>query len=144
MAKVKGIITKYQTLFIFFWLPIILWMGLIYFLSSFHKLQASPVGWQDFIFRKTAHFTEYAILNILCYRALKNTTKLNLAKILFWSFLITFLYALSDEYHQTFVSGRTGRFFDIGIDSMGNLFGLLFSWKLIYFLPRKIRGIVLS
>lgn len=144
MKKVKRIITKYQTLFIFFWLPIILWMGLIYFLSSFHKLQASPVGWQDFILRKTAHFTEYAILNVLFFRTFRNTTKLDLTKRLLWSFILTFLYALSDEFHQTFVSGRTGRPFDIGIDSLGNLFGLLFSWKLIYLLPRKIREIVLS
>ena len=135
MKKVRRIV--------FFWFPTILWMGIIYFLSSFHKLQASPISWQDFIVRKTAHFTEYAVLNILCYRALKDTTSLSLAKRLFLSFIITFFYALSDEYHQTFVSGRTGKPFDIGVDSLGAAFGLVFSWKLIHLLPEKIRDIVL-
>jgi len=65
-----------------YWLPVIIWCSLIFFLSSFHKLEASPVGWQDFIIRKTAHFTEYAILFVLFYRAFKNTTKYSFKKII--------------------------------------------------------------
>ena len=110
----------------FFWLPPIFWMGLIYFLSSFHKLQASPVGWQDFIIRKAAHFLEYAILFVLYYRGFKNTSKMNFRRIFFLSLLLTVSYALTDEYHQTFVSGRTGRLFDLGVDSLGAFFGLIF------------------
>jgi VanZ family protein len=107
------------------WLPVIFWCGLIFYLSSFHKIQASPVGWQDFIIRKTAHFSEYAILFLHFYRAFKNTTKFYFKKIIWLSFCLTVLYALSDELHQTFVSGRSGRFFDIGIDTLGALFGLI-------------------
>lgn len=113
-------------------------MGLIFFLSSFHKLQASPVSWQDFIVRKSAHFLEYAILYFLFYRALKNMTKFPIREILSIAFALTFLYALTDEYHQTFIDGRTGKFFDIGVDSLGAVAGLIFSWKTA-FLPEKIR-----
>lgn len=125
-----------------FWLPTALWMGLIFYLSSFHKLQASPISWQDFIIRKTAHFLEYAILCILMNRGFKNTTGFSIKKRLFWSLVLTVLYALSDEFHQTKVYGRTGKAFDVGVDFMGALFGLIFSWKVISFLPEKIKKIL--
>jgi len=125
-----------------FWLPPVLWMSLIFFLSSFHKLQASPVGWQDFVIRKLAHFCEYAILCFLCYRGLKNTTKVSLAKGLLLAFFMAVLYALSDEYHQTFINGRTGRSFDIWVDSFGAIGGLLFVLKLVKLLPEKVRKII--
>ena len=127
-----------------FWLPPVLWMSLIFFLSSFHKLQASPVGWQDFVIRKLAHLGEYAILCFLYYRGLTNTTKISLVKSLLLAFFMAVLYALSDEYHQTFINGRTGRSFDIGVDSFGAFFGLFFSWKIIPFLPEKIKKILLE
>ena len=47
--------------------------------------------------RKLAHFTEYLILCIL--------------------------YAFTDEYHQTFINGRTGQILDVLIDSSGSLLG---------------------
>lgn len=125
-----------------FWLPPVLWMGLIFFLSSFHKLQASPVGWQDFVVRKLAHLGEYAALCFLFYRGLRNTTKVSLAKVLLLAFFMTVLYALSDEYHQTFINGRTGRFFDIWVDSFGAIGGLLFVLKLVKLLPEKVRKII--
>lgn len=124
---------------IFYWLPPILWMGLIFFLSSFHKLQVSTVGWQDFITRKLAHFTEYAILYVLFYRGLKNTVNWSFLKLLIISFLLTIGYALTDEYHQTFVSGRTGKTFDIGVDSLGALFGLILAGKIFNLLPEKYK-----
>lgn len=124
---------------IFFWVPPLLWMGLIYFLSSFHKLQASTVSWQDFVIRKAAHFTEYFVLFTLLNCGLKNTTKLTPGKRLASALLLTILYAVSDEFHQTFVSGRTGKSFDIGIDSLGGILGLLFSWKLVNLLPKELQ-----
>lgn len=128
---------------IFFWLPPVLWMGLMFFLSSFHKIQVTDVGWANFVTRKLAHLIEYAILCFLFFRGLKNTLKLNLHQILALAFLLTVLYALSDEYHQTFISGRTGRFLDIGIDSLGALLGLLFSWKIVNLLPERIKKVIL-
>ncbi len=107
-------------------------MGLIFFLSSFHKLQASPVSWQDFIIRKTAHFLEYTVLFLLSFRSLKNTTTLSKKKLILIAFLITVLYAISDEYHQTKVNGRTGKLTDVSIDSLGAIFG---AYLTKYFYP---------
>lgn len=124
-----------------YWLPPLLWMGLIFWLSSFHKLQASPVSWQDFIIRKTAHFLEYAILFSLYFRAFKKTTQFSIKKIIIFSLFLTILYSISDEYHQTKVNGRTGRIFDVLVDSLGGLFGLYFSVSLIKKLPPLIKKV---
>lgn len=128
--------------YIFFWFPTLAWMAVIYFLSSFHKMQASPVGWQDFIVRKTAHFIEYLVLCILINRSLKNTSSLSLVKRLVLALALTVLYAISDEYHQTFVNGRTGKIFDIGIDTLGAFFGLIFYWKLVKLLPEGLQKLI--
>ena len=116
--------------FLFSWFPAFFWMGFIYFLSSFHKLQASPVSWQDFVIRKTAHFLEYAILCLLYFRGLKNTTKISFKKSLILAFLMTVFYAFTDEFHQTKVNGRTGRIFDIGVDALGAFFGMILAKKI--------------
>jgi len=130
--------------FFVYWLPPLVWMGLIYFLSSFHKLQASPVGWQDFVVRKSAHFLEYAVLFILVNRGFVFTFNLPLKKRLLLALLITAFYTVTDEFHQTKVNGRTGRPFDIGVDSLGAIGGLLFVVKLIKFLPDKLRKIIVN
>lgn len=125
---------------IIFWLPSIVWMVIIYYLSSFHKLQASVVGWQDFIVRKLAHFLEYTLLFIFYNFSLKRTTKILYRKRLIYCLILTVIYAITDEYHQTWVSGRTGKPFDIGVDSLGAFFGYLIVWKLASFFPKKIRS----
>lgn len=115
--------------FLSYWLPPFLWMALIFWASSFHTLRASPVGWQDFMIRKTAHFLEYAILFGLNLRALKNTTKLSLSRAYILSFVLALLYAISDEFHQIFVDGRTGMARDIFIDAAGIVGGWLAARK---------------
>ncbi|WP_027626165.1 VanZ family protein [Clostridium lundense] len=77
----------------------------------------------NFIVRKVAHFTEYFILSLLLINALKENYNLN--KTLKFAILITFLYACSDEFHQLFVPGRSGRFKDVLIDTSGGLLVVL-------------------
>jgi len=126
-----------------YWLPPLVWMGLIYFLSSFHKLQASPVSWQDFVIRKTAHFLEFAILFVLYNRGLAKSIQLPIKKRLFLALALAIGYAMTDEFHQTMVLGRTGKPFDILVDSLGALAGFLFVVKLVYLLPGKVQKIIL-
>lgn len=130
--------------FLVYWLPPLVWMGFIYFLSSFHKLQASPVGWQDFIVRKTSHFLEYAILFVLYNRGLSSTTRLPIKKRLFLALALAIGYAMTDELHQTTVLGRTGKPTDILIDSLGAVAGLLFVIKLVRLLPGKMQKVFLK
>ena len=76
-------------------------------------------------FRKLAHVTCYLILTILIFNVLKRLTKKKLIFYNICSFIIAFIYACTDEIHQTFVSGRTGQFTDVLIDSIGIIIGLL-------------------
>lgn len=77
----------------------------------------------DFAVRKAAHFTEYFILYMLLFNAMYND--FNKKTALFFSLLIVFLYASTDEYHQLFVPGRSGKFRDVLIDTSGGALGLL-------------------
>lgn len=72
-----------------------------------------------FIVRKGAHFTEYFILFILCYRVVSLYVKNKFTMI--YCVLFVFLYACSDEFHQLFVDGRSGAFRDVIIDTSGGI-----------------------
>lgn len=97
------------------WAPVALWAGLIFTLSSIPSLDTGLGTW-DIVLRKLAHVAEFAVLGALVYRALKREP----AAIAFAS-----LYAVSDEVHQSFVSGRQGSPVDWIIDTAGAVAGVL-------------------
>ena len=77
-----------------------------------------------FIVRKTAHFTEYAILGILFYFFYRQTLpQKNGLRLFVLAILSSFLYACTDEIHQLFVPGRSGQFTDVLVDTLGASFG---------------------
>ncbi|MEP6757347.1 MAG: VanZ family protein [Chthonomonadales bacterium] len=65
------------------------------------------------------HATEYAIVVLLCSKALQTFTKWNYKKCIGATMLFAVLFAASDEWHQTFVPGRDGCIRDVLIDSAG-------------------------
>lgn len=74
--------------------------------------------------RKSAHFIAYLILGILSMYAIdeeKNSKFAWFTKAL----LICVLYAMSDEFHQRYVPGRSGELKDVLLDSTGSLVGIL-------------------
>lgn len=77
----------------------------------------------QFIVRKGAHFTAYMILGILVYLLILQIKNINKRYLLSWK--ICTLYALSDEFHQLFVPGRSGEVRDVLIDSSGSFIGIL-------------------
>lgn len=101
------------------WLPVLLWAGLIFALSSVPDLGTGLGGW-DLVLRKIAHVAEYAVLGALLARA---TARANLA------FALGTLYAISDEIHQSFVPGRAGSPLDVAIDAVGVTIGVAL-WQL--------------
>jgi len=104
-----------------FWLPAIFWMLIIFSFSAHPAIQTSQIDWQDFFLKKTAHFMEYAILTGLYIYALKRTTHHTWSCIILFAICLSSLYALSDEFHQTFVPGREPRIRDVIIDITGSL-----------------------
>ena len=91
-------------------------MGLIFFFSAQPDL-SSGLGVIDLIARKLVHAAEYALLCFLWWRALRTVTTPALALV--GAFALSVGYAISDEYHQTFVEGRNGSPIDVAIDSAG-------------------------
>ena len=108
-----------------YWLPLGLWMGVIFILSAQPSLPPAPDTLLDFVLKKTAHMIEYGILAFLLSRALSRGQGTFSRSALAAAFVITVLYAASDEYHQTFVPGRHGKLMDVGFDVAGALVSLL-------------------
>jgi len=84
--------------------------------------------------RKTAHFTVYLNLGLLLFLCCKTFDIKDRKRILI-SLMLAFIYACTDEIHQLFVSGRSGEFRDVCIDSCGALVGILIGiliWKIAF------------
>jgi VanZ family protein len=131
--------------FVKYWMPAIFWMALIFlgstdllsaehtsrFLVPFLRWLDPQISWAALnaiqtAIRKLGHVTEYAILAALLWRALRGgaawRTKMS---ILFGIALIgCAVFAVSDEFHQSFVSSRTASGNDVLIDISGALIGL--------------------
>jgi len=81
----------------------------------------------DYPLRKSAHMAEFGTLFLLARRALNRTY----GSAMSWTWAaaaFSIFYAMSDEWHQTFVPGRTGRMTDVAIDSGGVALAALGVW----------------
>lgn len=86
-------------------------MAVIFALSAQPDLN-SGLGTWDTVLRKLAHMTEYGLLWFLLWRALGYGRP--------WpAVAVALLYAASDEYHQTFIEGRSGTARDWVVDAAG-------------------------
>jgi VanZ family protein len=122
---------------IIYWFPPLLWMLVIFFFSSRQRITVVNEYALNFLFFKTLHIIEYATLFILLYRAIRHTSKRKYYVYhLFFSLLLLVLYAMSDEFHQTFVITREGTPRDVIIDVFGGLISWIF---IIYILPKTPR-----
>lgn len=86
-------------------------MAAIFFFSAQPDL-GTGLGVWDTILRKAAHMAEYGVLWFLWHRALERPTPWPAAAI-------TLAYAITDEFHQSFVEGRHGTPVDVLIDAAG-------------------------
>ena len=113
--------------FLTLWLPVLLWMGFIFYLSSQPDLPHPKAFGLETVQDPMAHFLEYAILTGLLYRTNlgKTTHPLHLPGPWLFSFGIAFLYALSDELHQSFVPFRQASWLDVATDVAGSLGALV-------------------
>ena len=107
--------------FLRYWLPPLVWMGLIFFLSAQPDLPHAPGPWLDVVLKKAGHALAYGVLAWLYLRVLGQCVGAgrSRATLRIVSIGLAVVYALSDEYHQTFVPGRKGRVFDVMVDGVG-------------------------
>jgi VanZ family protein len=104
------------------WAPPVVLMAVIWFFSSQPDL-SSGLGVLDLIGRKLIHAAEYGLLCFLWFRALES--RMATRPALATAFLIAAGYGAIDEYHQTFVAGRTGSPIDVAIDATGAAIAVL-------------------
>ncbi|MEX0587532.1 MAG: VanZ family protein [Patescibacteria group bacterium] len=116
--------------FLFLWLPVLAWAGLIFYLSSIPNLAVGE-GAVDFLTRKPAHIAEYATLFVLIFRALRGSVVASMKKLYFSAAVFTLLYAVTDEIHQMLTPSREGMITDLGFDFLGILAGALLVRHLI-------------
>lgn len=104
--------------FLKLWLPPILWMVLIFWLSAQPHLPGLAVTWLDWLLKHSGHFGGYAILALLWWRVTARSFRDRYVAAAL-AFAGTFLYAISDEAHQSFVPGRDASWIDLAIDAFG-------------------------
>ncbi|HZE73535.1 MAG TPA: VanZ family protein [Pyrinomonadaceae bacterium] len=98
--------------------PLVLWL--------FPGTSEATLQIVHFSVRKLAHFTEYAVMGFLAARAFSTSSSESLKRRWFLiGFGLIVIYALLDEYHQSFVPSRTASIYDSMIDSAGGLAALL-------------------
>lgn len=107
------------------WLPALVVMLAIFFLSSQPADRLPYFGAYDFLIKKGGHATGYAMLGLAYFYALPPRLSTGYRALL--ALLMVVLFALSDEFHQSFVQGRTSSLRDVGIDTAGALLALVFA-----------------
>ncbi len=128
------------------WLAVVIWMGLIFSAStdgfsaahtsrfiepllrwlSHGYLSEDAIGRIHFLIRKFAHLTEYAILAMLTWNALRlSLAGTSMRRLCALAVLISALYAASDEFHQSFTPSREATVRDVLIDTAGAIAGLI-------------------
>ncbi|MBS4200427.1 VanZ family protein [Bacillus sp. FJAT-49732] len=86
-------------------------------IKFFHFTKDEAQIW-NVVFRKCVHLSAFGLLAVLFYKGLQKNR--------FWfAWLLTTLYAATDELHQVFIPERTGAVLDVGIDSLGAFIALI-------------------
>lgn len=139
--------------FLQYWLPVAVWMGIIFTASGdsdsaqrssrviepvvrwlFPHLSDDTVHLIVFLVRKCAHLMEYAVLALLFWRALRKPVRDDPRPWKWseagWAMLFVAAYGISDELHQALIPSRQGRLHDVAIDTAGAAVGLFTLWLL--------------
>ena len=132
--------------FLKYWLPVLVWIAVIFigssdlmsaehtsrFLGPFLRwlkpdISADAIAKVQLFVRKAAHLSEYAILAILLWRALRRGTDLPAKMSLLFTavWLVCGIFAIGDEFHQSFVTSRTASPHDVLTDICGATIGLV-------------------
>lgn len=96
------------------WLPPLAWMVIIFAFSAQHGGGHLPAA--EVVLRKLGHAAGYLVLTLLLLRALRRS---GVAVALPVAVGAALAYAISDEWHQSFVPGRTATARDVAIDGIG-------------------------
>lgn len=104
------------------WLPVVIWMAVIFLFSSqpySGAMSESYLGDLNVPVRKCAHMFEYFVLFLLSARAFRQSPRFWCEHANLLAVLLCIFYAASDEWHQSFVPGRSSSIGDALVDLLG-------------------------
>ncbi len=108
----------------FAWTWVVLYAAMIFSISSLPGSSPILQTVEKYVWDKLLHLLEYSVLGILLVRALALSFKYrSLEHLAFMAFVFGSLYAVSDEWHQSFIPLRSASVYDWMADSMGILIG---------------------
>lgn len=105
------------------WLPSLVMMALIFGFSSLPASALPHLGALDVLVKKGGHALGYGLLGLAYFYALPPRLTYGYRWVL--ALLMAVLFALSDEYHQSFVEGRNSTITDVLIDAAGASLALI-------------------
>lgn len=105
-------------------------------LSSFEK--QSLISSLQSVVRSVAHFCIYGGLGFFAYLTFVSYVNLKYKVRVFWMLETCLLYAISDEFHQTFIDGRSMQLIDIAVDFAGVVTAVLIC-SLFVFIVKPLR-----
>ena len=110
--------------------------------NAFPALSAVNLLLIEVLIRKLAHWIEYFILAVLLMRAFNTSTERTPKNQIVWGLVLGLLYAVVDEFHQSYVPSRTASSRDVLINAIGFFCGTLSFYTYLAItvrLPRRIR-----
>ncbi len=110
------------TKFLWRWGPAFLMMALIFLASGTSGPDIPSFGAWDLIVKKGGHMTGYALLAAAYLHGLTGNRGAGRGTAI-WAILMATLYAVTDEFHQSFTPGRNPSPVDVGIDTIGAAIG---------------------
>lgn len=136
------------------WISVLIWMGVIYnfsaqnaeessnlsqgiskilynLISSLPRVELEPSLFHSLL-RQTAHFLVFFVLALLLINAFR-ISGFNFNRSTLYTLIIAVIYAALDEYHQSFVPGRTAELKDVLTDSLGIIAGIGIYRTLLFF-----------
>ncbi len=139
----------------------ILWLVFIYYNSSQSGLESNKISYKvvntisnknvaqeqgnyfggnfNKFIRKNAHLIEYFVLSILLGTVFFRYNKKGIDGIVYILFVIL-IFAVSDEFHQLYVVGRSSNVIDIVIDFIGGIIGTIIFYLFYYILIPKFKS----
>lgn len=103
------------------WIPALTMMGVIFWVSAQPGSELPSFDWADRIVKKSGHVVGYAMLALSYWYGLGMKCE---HRWLAW--VLAVLFAVTDEFHQSFVPGRNASVWDVLI--FDNLGALLAMW----------------
>ncbi len=124
--------------FVRWWLPVLVWMGVIFSGSSIGSIPRVGGKTTDGLAHRAAHLFEFAVLGALTLRAVSKDKRITKREMII-TLIVVALYGASDEFHQRFTPGRSSEGLSVLFDVAGGIAGA-WVWRQVSTNRQRING----